>query len=170
MSFPTGLAFDAAGNLFVANYSNGTVEKFSPTGADLGTFASGLDGPQGLAFDSAGNLYVTNGQFNATGGVVEKFSPTRVDLGAFASTGLSGPVALAFDPAGNLYVANYSGDTIQEFSPTGNNLGGFTAGPRPSGIAILVTGASVPEPSSLVMGLMGLGPLGGYVVSRHRRA
>jgi DNA-binding beta-propeller fold protein YncE len=115
-------------------------------------------------------ISVTNGPFNATGGVVEKFSPTGVDLGAFASTGLSGPVALAVDHAGNVYVANYSGDTIQEFSPTGNNLGGFATGPGPSGIAILVTGASVPEPSSLVTGLLGLGLLGGHVVSRHRRA
>ena len=75
LSFPTGLAFDAAGNLFVANAGTGAVTKFSATGTFVGTFASGLAGPQGLAFDSAGNLYVTSGQFSSNGGLVEKFSP-----------------------------------------------------------------------------------------------
>ncbi len=170
LSGPTGLAFDAAGNLYVANYASGTIEKFSPTGADLGTFASGLNGPQGLAFDKAGNLYVTNGQFSVSGGSVEEFSSAGVSLGTFATTNLSGPVALAFDSAGNLYVANFSGDTIQEFSSTGSYLGGFATAAGPSGVAIQVGGASVPEPSSLVLGLMGLGLLGGYAASRQRRA
>ena len=56
----TGLAFDAAGNLFVANYGANTVSKVTPAGM-VSTFASGFNDPTGLAFDAAGNLYVANG-------------------------------------------------------------------------------------------------------------
>ncbi len=55
---PTGLAFDAAGNLYVAN-SGGLPRssEVTPAGA-VSIFASGFNGPEGLAFDAAGNLYV----------------------------------------------------------------------------------------------------------------
>ena len=88
---PFGLAFDRAGNLYVSNVSSSTIEKFSPTGADLGVFASaGLDGPYGIMFDRAGNLYACN-RGNST---IEKFSPTGADLGVFAHTG-GGPHFMA---------------------------------------------------------------------------
>src|SRR6266513_2312885 len=54
---PLGLAFDRAGNLFVADTGTGAVYKFTPEGVQT-TFASGLPFPAGLAFDSAGNLFV----------------------------------------------------------------------------------------------------------------
>src|SRR6266478_2424768 len=50
---PESLAFDAAGNLFVAD--GGSIYKFAPGGA-RSTFASGTSGV--LAFDAAGNLFV----------------------------------------------------------------------------------------------------------------
>ena len=43
----------------------------------------------------------------------------------FADTGLDFPFGLAFDRAGNLYVSNYNSNTIEEFSPTGEELGVF---------------------------------------------
>src|SRR5438105_4352799 len=53
------LAFDRAGNLFVASF-DGQILKFTPDGART-TFASGLDFVGSLAFDSTGNLFVTTG-------------------------------------------------------------------------------------------------------------
>src|SRR5450631_1818474 len=56
---PQGLAFDSAGNLFVASFVNGgNILEFTPGGTQS-TFASGLPGPIALAFNSAGNLLVT---------------------------------------------------------------------------------------------------------------
>ena len=49
---PAGLAFDPAGNLYVANTGNGTVSKVTPAGV-VSTFASGFLQPFGLAFDAA---------------------------------------------------------------------------------------------------------------------
>ena len=111
--------FAHAGNLFVSNYNNNTIEEYSSTGANLGVFAdTGLSEPQGLDFDSSGNLYVGNWGSNT----IEKFSSTGKDLGVFASSGLDNPCELAFDRSGDLYVANWSNNTIEEFSSTGKTL------------------------------------------------
>src|SRR6266550_2909613 len=69
---PLGLAFDRAGNLFVADTGTytgtGAVYKFTPTGVRT-TFASGLN-PYALAFDSEGNLFVTDSA------LIYKFTPS----------------------------------------------------------------------------------------------
>ena len=43
---PDGLAFDAAGNLYVANDSNNTISKVTPAGAVSTFVSSGLDDPE----------------------------------------------------------------------------------------------------------------------------
>jgi DNA-binding beta-propeller fold protein YncE len=136
---PAGLAFDSAGNLYVATglqLGPNAIHKFSPAGVDLGNFATtGLHEPTGLAFDSAGNLYVANTDTST----IHKFSPTGVDLGDFATTGLRNPDSLAFDSAGNLYASNTNtlANTVHKFSPTGVDLGDFatTGLNQPLGIA-----------------------------------
>jgi glucose/arabinose dehydrogenase len=90
LSNPAGLAFDSAGNLFVAEFGEinggpgtGRIYKFTPNGIRT-TFASGLFEPQGLAFDRAGNLFVS-----VFGGVL-KFTPNGM-VSAFAF-GLNAPI------------------------------------------------------------------------------
>ena len=109
---PVGLAFDAAGNLYVANVGNDTVSEVTPAGA-VSTFASGFNDPNGLAFDAAGNLYVAN----IGNDTVSKVTPAGV-VSTFAS-GFNDPDGLAFDAAGNLYVANDGNDTVSEVTPAG---------------------------------------------------
>jgi sugar lactone lactonase YvrE len=103
---PAGLAFDAAGNLFVASFL-GNIYKFTPDGGRT-TFASGLNAA-GLAFDAAGNLFV------ADSGNIYKFTPDG-GRSTFAS-GLNYPFDVAFDSAGNLFVTD-SGN-IYKFTPDG---------------------------------------------------
>ena len=107
---PGELAFDSAGNLYVADFTSGTVSKVTP-GGTVSTFAAGLSRPFGLAFDAAGNLYVANDG----SGTVSKVTPGGT-VSTFAS-GLSNPFGLAFDAAGNLYVAN--GGTVSKVTPAG---------------------------------------------------
>ena len=109
---PDGLAFDAAGNLYVANAGTGTVDKVTPAGV-VSTFASGFNDPFGLAFDAAGNLYVANFGVDT----VSEVTPAGV-VSTFAS-GFNEPVGLAFDAAGNLYVANFGVGTVSEVTPAG---------------------------------------------------
>lgn len=48
LSSPTGLAFDGAGNLYVANYAIGTIERFTPGGVGS-VFTTGLRNASFLA-------------------------------------------------------------------------------------------------------------------------
>ena len=111
-SGPGGLAFDSAGNLFVANSFNNTVSEVSPTGAIINTL-SGFDHPVGLAFDPAGNLYVANMDNNT----VSEVTPAGVVINSFS--GFDNPGGLAFDSTGNLYVINSGNDTVSEVTPAG---------------------------------------------------
>jgi sugar lactone lactonase YvrE len=92
LSNPIALAFDEAGDLFVANSDNGgelrnTIREFSPTAVDLGTFASdGLHFPSSLAFLGTGTLLVANedqrpGTLDYS---LHAFAPDGSDLGDFA--------------------------------------------------------------------------------------
>src|SRR6267154_642688 len=65
-----GLAFNSAGNLFVAGWNSGNIDEYTPGGV-RSTFASGLAYPRDLAFDSAGNLFEA-GEY---GGDIYKFAP-----------------------------------------------------------------------------------------------
>jgi len=78
--FPTGIARDNNGNLFVADLSNNTIRKATPVGDDwmvttiaglpaLGTIGANVDGtngdarfyhPEGIVFDATGNLLVVD--------------------------------------------------------------------------------------------------------------
>ncbi len=112
---PQGLAFSLSGNLYVAKFGDNTIEEFSQTGNDIGTFANtGLSGPTSMAFDSAGNLYATNQGGNTVG----KNLPLQLESEAITSipttAGLNAPSGLAFDKSGDLYVANASGKLHHE--------------------------------------------------------
>jgi DNA-binding beta-propeller fold protein YncE len=120
INFPTGMVFDSAGNLYVAinsgNNTNGTIEKYSSSGAPLGTIVSAgtLNQPQGLAMDKSGNLYVAN---NGANSVVEYSSSGTLIR---TITGLNKPTGLTFDSSGNkLYVANSGANTILQMNPDG---------------------------------------------------
>jgi hypothetical protein len=140
---PRGLAFDGAGNLFVATNFNvdvsvdppvvqGSVLKFSSDGL-MSTFATGFPAEffvSGLATDSAGDLFVTAGPLATDNNpnppsTIYKITPDGA-LSSFAP--LPGGVAgtgLACDSAGNVYVANSDAPTatangeILKFTPAG---------------------------------------------------
>jgi hypothetical protein len=86
--FPTGLAVDANGDVFVGDQGSQCIYKFTPSGV-RSTFASGLDQPQALAFDGSGNLF----EADYGSGNVYEFTP-----GGTRSTFASGihPNGLAF--------------------------------------------------------------------------
>jgi sugar lactone lactonase YvrE len=113
--YPSGLAFDSAGNLYASSYYGDQIKVFSPSGAS-GVFTSLDDGGEGLAFDQAGNLYLANALDNT----IVKFAPNGTrSIFADAGDGLNGPTGLAFDGAGNLYVGSFYNNSIIKFTPGG---------------------------------------------------
>jgi len=110
---PRGLAFDAAGNLYVANIGNNEVEKFTPGGAaSLFNIAMVCCC---VAVDLQGNVFVSSDGNNK----IYRITPGGTQT-VFASTGLNNVYGLAFDSAGNLFAANYGNSTIMKFAPDGS--------------------------------------------------
>ena len=110
----SGLAFDAAGNLYVADSSKHSVFKYTPDGTKS-TFATELY-PLGLCFDHEGNLLVSDGAATDVKRrrSILKFTPDG-KRSTFA-TGISS-VGMAFDRSGNLFVSEEN--SIFKFSPEG---------------------------------------------------
>lgn len=68
--FTTGMAFDASGNLYVTNFSDGTISKFDSSGGLVdATFVTGLATPESVVFDKNGDFYVTQ----VTGSTIKKY-------------------------------------------------------------------------------------------------
>lgn len=129
---PTGIAFDAAGNAYLANQGTNTISKFSPQGIFLATIGSSatLSTPFGLAIDSRGTLYAANYGSGTPQNSVSTFDAS----GAFVSSitnQVNRPVGLAVDGSDRLYAGNWFQDTVSRFAPDGT----FQATIGPTGIS-----------------------------------
>ncbi len=90
-----GLAFDALGNLFVADTNQHLIREFSPAGADLGTFFTlATARPFGLVFDPSGNLFYSDLGNNQ----IREIASNGADLGILA-TNASEPFFIAITPS-----------------------------------------------------------------------
>lgn len=112
LSSPVGMAYDASGNLYVANWSAGTVLRFAANGR-RSVFADGLSGPSGLAISPAGDIYVAS--YNED--LVWRFTPGG-ERSVFVR-GLATPAGLSFDARGRLLIANRRTNQILAAHPNG---------------------------------------------------
>lgn len=137
--FPTALATDIKGNVYVADTHNSLIRKITPDGT-VSTFAgkptrlindirdtAGMDHPSGIAVDKNGNVFVSdlNKDF------IKKVTPAgKVTI--IAGNGDRGkkdgkegaasfylPVGLAVDGNDNLYVCDSYNNMIRKITPDG---------------------------------------------------
>ena len=139
LSQPQAVAFDAAGNAYVADTFNHTIRKVTPAGvvstlAGLSGTAGNTDGPgvdarfdtpRGLAVDAAGTVYVAD-TFN---GAIRKITPAGVV--STLTSALSSPHGIALDGAGNVYVAELSLNVVRKVTSAGvvSTLAGLAGNP-----------------------------------------
>ena len=141
---PCGLAVDSHGIVYVADTSNNSIRKITPSGV-VTTFAgvSGLytngssdgsgrtasfDLPNGIAVDSSGNVYVAdsgNGTIRkiTAGGVVTTFAGTAGQIGSSDGSGATasfdGIDSVAVDGSGKLYVPDFQNSLLRKITPGG---------------------------------------------------
>lgn len=133
LGLPSGVAFDAAGNLYVAEQSKSRISKFAPGFVPLftmGTPGSGpgqLNYPSNLAISPDGATIYVAELLNHR---VSRFDPAGNFLGSFggpsAGSGpgqFNHPFGIVVDAAGDVFVADQRNHRIQRFGPTGTYLG-----------------------------------------------
>ncbi|YBV94556.1 NHL repeat-containing protein (plasmid) [Phyllobacteriaceae bacterium JZ32] len=112
-SSPVGMAFDAAGNLFVAEWGAGRVSRIDPAG-NRTIFADGLSGPSGLTVGTDGAIYVASYSRDE----IYRFTPAGER--SVHVTGLATPAGLSFDRSGRLLIANRRTNQILTVTGSGN--------------------------------------------------
>lgn len=144
LNFPSGIALDPAGNLFIADNGNHRIRKITVSGVIstvAGTGVSGFGGdgssavsaliqqPNGVAIDAAGNLFIADTGDNRIRKVNVEGIITTVagdgtrgfggDGGAATLARLNAPGGIAVDSAGNLFVADHSNHRIRKVTRAG---------------------------------------------------
>ena len=175
LSLPGGLAFDAAGDLFIADTGDnvildvnldGIVSAVAGSGAQGfggdGSAATGaqLDSPAGVAVDAAGNLYIADTHNNrirkVSGGEITTIAGSGAasfggDGGAATAATLSYPTAMAVDSSGNLYIADTNNHRIREITGTTINTVAGDGEQSYSGDGGLATAAGLDSPNGVAI-------------------
>ncbi|WP_293003950.1 serine/threonine-protein kinase PknD [Mycobacterium sp.] len=136
---PQGLAVDANGTVYVADFNNRVVKLAAGLQTPSELPITGLNFPQGVAVDAAGNVYVADRGNNRVVKLDMK-SNTQTDL---PFTGLNHPDGVAVDGAGTVYVTDSDNDKVLKVDPGSSTptvlpITGLTV---PSGIAVDTAGA-----------------------------
>jgi sugar lactone lactonase YvrE len=138
---PSAVAYDANGNLYLADAQNDVIREVSEAGVittvagiedqesyggDNGPANSAyLDTPTGVAVDASGNVYIADSHNHrirkVTGGTITTIAGTGTpgfsgDTGPATAAQLSLPSAVAVDATGNIYIADTNNQRIREIT------------------------------------------------------
>ena len=155
LDFPTAVATDRSGNLYIADSDNARVRKVAAEGiistvAGGGTSGPGdggpataarLNNPVAVAVDASGNLFIADAGDSrirkvTAAGTISTVAGNGIagisgDGGAAVSASLNHPAGVAVDAAGNVYISDTGNNRIRKVSPKGvitTAVGSGTAG------------------------------------------
>ncbi len=188
-AMPSAVAYDTAGNLYVALQADHVIRKVDALGAITivagtgeqgfsgdGGAATGaqLDSPSGLSVDAAGALYIADTRNHrirrVAGGIITTIAGTGSpgyfgDGGIATAAQLDAPAGLSLDSAGNLYIADSANHVIRKLSGTiittvaGTGQQGF------SGDGAAATAAQLDTPTGVAADRSTAGRF--YIADRH---
>src|ERR1700722_17329808 len=131
LEFPTGVAVDKGGNVYIADSGNNVIREIS--GGNINTIVGGVAGqllndPESVLVDSSGNLYISE----QSGYRISKFSNGNLtvlagngnigfsgDNGPGTDASLNEPTGIALDSKGYLYICDTINGRIRKLSPDG---------------------------------------------------
>jgi hypothetical protein len=135
---PTGVAVDASGNVYIADWGNHRILKVRAatfttlagtgnggySGDGAAATSAQLNFPEGMAIDGFGNVYIADYRNHRlrkvdTAGQISTLSGTGEvgysgDGGTATSAQLNFPAGLAGDGSGNVYIADYRNNRIRK--------------------------------------------------------
>jgi len=127
---PRGIAVDRQGNVYVSEYGNNRIQKFSASGQLIevigrqGALAGQMDQPFGLFVDLRGTLFVAEWGNNR----VQRFATAGQPAYVWGSASgqksavrgeFNFPQGIAFDAQGMMYVTDAGNHRVQVFAPSG---------------------------------------------------
>jgi hypothetical protein len=123
---PFGVGIDTSNNVYIIEYVNHRVQKFTSGGSFIkkwGAFGTGngqFQYPAYIALDASNNVYVTE----LVGERVQKFNSEGTYLIQWGSSGtgegqFDHPFGIAVDSSGRVYVADRDNGRVQKFTSTG---------------------------------------------------
>ncbi len=158
MGPPTGVAVDAAGNLYITDDVNSRIRKVSPTGI-ITTIASGFqlwNAVAGISLDASGNIFIIDSsgirKVTAATGIITAVAGSRNSRGYSGDGGtaiaalLNNPQGVYVDGSGNVYISD-GNQRIRKVNTSGiiNTIAGTGAGGF-NGDGGLATAAQVSNP------------------------
>ena len=149
LSFPTSLAFDRVGDIYIAEYGSSRIRKVTVSTGLITTIAGNgiygyngdnraatsaqLRSPFGVALDGMGNIYIAD-TYNFR---IRKVTVSTGDITTIAGTGYPGyngdnraaanaqlryPVDVALDRSGDVYIADYFNNRIRKVTVSTGNI------------------------------------------------
>ena len=123
--WPTGMASDSDGNIYVSDEQNNRINIFSHDGepmrhwGEVGIKEGQLNGPSGIAFDKEQNLFVADHLNNR----IQKFTKDGGFIMSFGNQGgeaLRMPWGLCVGEDDSVYVADWGNERVQILDPDGD--------------------------------------------------
>ncbi len=177
LDWPSGVAFDTAGNLYIADTNNNIIREVDLAGGISTVAGDGeqgfggdggpataalLDSPVGVGVDAAGNIYIGDTHNNrvrmvlASSGNIVTIAGTGVaefsgDGGAATAALLNLPTAVTVDSNGNVYIADTNNNRIRKITGTTINTVAGNGQQVYSGDGGLATAAGLDSPDGVAV-------------------